>query len=166
MGRYSWSSRSTTEESKTLDIFWLKKNDYFCGFRSGTITWSRGDNVTGSIGIQVEVRSEPEPEGWVRLYYTSTSHSTGETTSLDYKVTLVTTRCNYGKYRWWFRCPLLGCGNRVGKLYLPPGAKYFGCRRCYHLTYESCRESHGWGARFAAQFGMTDGQLKKLLQGS
>ena len=30
----------------------------------------------------------------------------------------------------------------VGKLYLPPGELCFGCRHCYDLTYESCRESH------------------------
>jgi len=29
----------------------------------------------------------------------------------------------------------------VGKLYLPPGGKYFGCRHCYNLTYKSCQES-------------------------
>jgi hypothetical protein len=30
----------------------------------------------------------------------------------------------------------------VGKLYLPPGGKFFGCRQCYDLTYESCQRSH------------------------
>jgi hypothetical protein len=27
-------------------------------------------------------------------------------------------------------------------LYLPPGGKFFGCRQCYDLTYESCQRSH------------------------
>jgi hypothetical protein len=31
----------------------------------------------------------------------------------------------------------------VGKLYLPPGARYFGCRRCHELTYRSCQEHDG-----------------------
>ncbi len=26
------------------------------------------------------------------------------------------------------------------KLYLPPGGRYFGCRRCYDLTYESAQQ--------------------------
>lgn len=163
MGRWSWSDRSTVEDSKVLDVFWLRKNDYLCGYRSGTITWSRAGNVTGSIGIQVEVKNEPEPKGSVRLQYTSTTRSTEETTNLDYRIMLVTTRCNYGKHRWWFRCPLVGCGNRVGKLYLAPGAKYFGCRACYRLTYESCRESHGWAYRFAKTHGTTVGKMKKAL---
>ena len=165
MGRCSWSDRSTVEDSKVLDIFWLKKNDYLCGYRSGTITWSRAGNVTGSIGIQVEVRNEPEPGGWVRLHYTNTTYSTGEKADLDYKVTLVTSPCNYGKHRWWFLCPLVGCGKRVGKLYLAPGAKYFGCRSCYRLTYESCRERHGWAYRFAKSQGLTIGQMRSALSG-
>jgi hypothetical protein len=26
------------------------------------------------------------------------------------------------------------CNRRVGKHYLPPGARYFGCRHCYDFT--------------------------------
>ncbi len=33
------------------------------------------------------------------------------------------------------------CGRRVGKLYLPSGGRYYGCRHCYRLTYTSCQES-------------------------
>jgi hypothetical protein len=42
-----------------------------------------------------------------------------------------------------FLCPLITNGEaggaRVKKLYLPPGARHFGCRGCYHLTYTSCQ---------------------------
>jgi hypothetical protein len=31
------------------------------------------------------------------------------------------------------------CNRRAGKLYLPPGGRYFGCRQCYRLTYISCQ---------------------------
>jgi len=43
----------------------------------------------------------------------------------------------FGGLRWWFTCPLAGkrCIHRVAKLYLPPGARYFGCRDCHHLVY-------------------------------
>ncbi len=34
------------------------------------------------------------------------------------------------------------CGARVKKLYLPPGGRYFGCRRCHDVTYESA-QTHG-----------------------
>ncbi|MHC4354801.1 MAG: hypothetical protein ACYS0H_19035, partial [Planctomycetota bacterium] len=32
------------------------------------------------------------------------------------------------------------CGRRVGTLYLVSGGKYFGCRHCYNLSYESRNE--------------------------
>jgi hypothetical protein len=45
---------------------------------------------------------------------------------------------------FYFICPLVvngrACRRRVAKLYLPPGGEYFGCRHCYNLTYESCKE--------------------------
>jgi len=64
-------------------------------------------------------------------------------------IPLGTTRPNYGGLRWWFQCPLKGlsgrrCGRRVGKLYLPPGEAYFGCRACHELTYQS-RQEHRCG---------------------
>lgn len=48
------------------------------------------------------------------------------------------TRPHFGGVRWWFTCPSPSgrwCNRRVGKLYLPPGAVYFGCRQCHGLTY-------------------------------
>jgi hypothetical protein len=64
----------------------------------------------------------------------------------DLPIRLQTTVPRLGGRRWWFTCPLVvneqPCRRRVGKLYLPPGSKYYGCRTCYHLTYTSCQESH------------------------
>ena len=57
---------------------------------------------------------------------------------------VTTTRPRFGGLRWWFVCPLLvdgvACRRRVGKLYLPPRARYLGCRHCHQLTYRSCQE--------------------------
>jgi hypothetical protein len=30
----------------------------------------------------------------------------------------------------------------VEKLYLPMGARLFGCRKCHNLTYRSCQKAH------------------------
>ena len=164
MGRRSWSDRSTVEDSKVLDIFWLHRNDYLCGYRSGGITWRIGESVTGSIGIEVDVTND-NASGWARLRYTSTDRRTGEKTDQDYQISLLATRCNYGGLRWWLVCPVLGCGRKVAKLYLPPGARYFGCRHCYDLTYESCRQSNSAMYRFARSYGFTLGRLGKHLRG-
>lgn len=67
---------------------------------------------------------------------------------LDYLVRLATTTPHFGGIRWWFLCPLVlngnACSRRVGKLYLPPGANYFGCRHCHQLTYLSTRKSRAY----------------------
>jgi hypothetical protein len=48
----------------------------------------------------------------------------------------------------WTREGILQAGVRqAGRLYLPSGSRYFGCRACHDLTYTSCRESHKRGSR-------------------
>jgi hypothetical protein len=57
---------------------------------------------------------------------------------------LVSTPCHFGGVRWWFQCSGMSvgnpCGRRVGKLYLPPGERYFACRYCHNLIYKACKE--------------------------
>ncbi len=66
----------------------------------------------------------------------------------EYSVEIQHTEPNFGGKRYWFTCPLIvggkACLKRVGKLYLPPGSVYFGCRECHDLVYLSSRESHRW----------------------
>ena len=61
-------------------------------------------------------------------------------------VRLQTTATQFGGQRWSLACRLIvdgvACNRRVGKLYLPPGARYFGCRTCHRLTYRSCHQAH------------------------
>jgi hypothetical protein len=76
------------------------------------------------------MRTDPH----VRLQYTLTR--TGE--RLDYRVELVSTSPHYGGLRWWFLCPLRGCPRRVRKLYST--GKYYACRHCSQLNYQSQRE--------------------------
>ena len=91
---------------------------------------------------------------------------------VSYRVNLTTTKPLYGGLRWWFICPLSIesnlCKQRVGRLYLPPGGKYFGCRQCYGLTYTSCQESHKFDRMFnemAKSFpGTTGKEIRKLLE--
>jgi len=138
MGRYYFDKKDTVEDCRSVSISFLKKHDYLSenSCRSGGISWKNcyGEE-TSSIGIVV---STFEGEKYVRFYYTVTKRSSGEKTEYDYKVQLTTTRCNFGGVRYWFICPLsrngIYCGRRVGKVYCPPGANYYGCRHCYNLT--------------------------------
>ena len=89
---------------------------------------------------------------------------------MDYKVRLETTRPNFGGLRWWFICPLVrrdgGPPRRVAKLYLPHGAKYFGSREGYGLTYTSCQESgklRGLCRRLATEMGTEEATIRAAL---
>jgi hypothetical protein len=92
-----------------------------------------------SVGFEVDCTNLACP--WIRLSYRL--DRTGE--AVDYKIHLDTTDPHFGGWRFWFVCPLMAggrmCGRRVGKLYLPPSDRYFGCRQCYDLTYASCQRS-------------------------
>jgi len=90
---------------------------------------------------------------------------------MDYPVGLTTTPLPWGGVRWWFVCPLVvsgqACGRRVGKLYLPPGGRYFGCRHCYDLTYTSCQESHKFDGLYrmlAAETETSPAMVKRVLK--
>jgi hypothetical protein len=104
MGRYYWNKKNTVEDYRSVSISFLKRYDYFCGYRSGRIVWKNCyDEEKGSIGIAV---STTDSEKYARFYYTVTDRSSGEETDYDYKVNLTTTPCNFGGVRYWFICPL------------------------------------------------------------
>lgn len=59
------------------------------------------------------------------------------------------TPCNFGGAQPWLVCPGVACDPRVAILYGP--GKYFLCRHCYDLNYESQREDKGHRALRRAQ---------------
>jgi hypothetical protein len=83
------------------------------------------------------VEGEKRPEQ-VTLLYRHKSGLGGEWEDVREPVELAWTACNFGGERPWFICPGAGCGRRVAVLYGP--GRYFLCRRCYDLSYESQRE--------------------------
>jgi hypothetical protein len=68
----------------------------------------------------------------------------GSRESFEYRIALTTTPCFFGGERFWFSCPFQRngsqCERRVGVLYM--GERYFGCRKCLNLAYESQQETH------------------------
>jgi len=110
------------------------------------VTWGDDDDPDVEIGVRPEGSARDLPDdvdetraARFQLDYTVTSTATGETTEHEYPVRLEYTACHFGGVRPWFRCP--ACGERVGKLYLPPRRERFACRDCYDLGYTSSRRS-------------------------
>jgi hypothetical protein len=142
---YHWwrpNKKSIVEDCRSLDANrWMREGILKAGiWQSGSSCWYRDaerKQIASTISYELDTAGLAP---WVRLAYTFTK--SGE--DFDCKIRLTVTRPHFGGQRWWFICPLgvngRPCGRRVGKLYLPPGARYYGCRRCYGLTYRSCPE--------------------------
>lgn len=130
-------AKQEAELSNSLSIFWLKKHGYLDGgWRCGSIKWTYVlSGNKSSIGFNVNIGGDEDD--YIKLQYTYTNKWSGKKESLDYKVRLTTTPCNYGGVRYWFVCPLTKdgqyCGRRVGVIYNI--GKWFGCRHCGDICY-------------------------------
>ena len=123
---YRWDKKSVTLEHKRLDIRLLKKQN---GLKPGTlasISWSSNGESTGSIGYEIK-----ENRMVLKYQHRKKEQDWEEVIEI---VFFDQTRCHFGGYRTWFLCPK--CERRVAILYGP--GKYFLCRHCSNLTYESC----------------------------
>jgi hypothetical protein len=84
------------------------------------------------------VLGDEKPEK-VILTYRHRSGPGEEWQDVQQPVSLSWTACNFGGERPWFVCPGAACGRKVAILYGP--GRYFLCRHCCDLTYESQREN-------------------------
>jgi hypothetical protein len=138
MGRYSWGWKTAADNLRSIDINWLiKAGKYTEGsFASGMgITWTTsgfGRETKNSIDYDIDLCAETS---FLRLHYTINRSESENSINVDYQVFLEKTPCNIGGFRYWFICPGDQCSKRVTKLYFLN--KYFLCRHCHNLTYES-----------------------------
>jgi hypothetical protein len=145
-GRWEGHQKATTVEAcQVLNLASLAREGAFVGGARGTLEWP------GGCPISYAEFAVSATEGGLLLVLRY--RLVRPSVDVLQPVPLETTRPRFGGVRWWGRChlvadgaphPLVGpgvaCGRRVGKLYLPPGRVYFGCRRCYRLTYRSAQE--------------------------
>jgi hypothetical protein len=133
---YRWRKKSTVEASLSIGIGDFRGRLYH-GF-ANSIAWTWGSGNKSSIGYFVD---RNDAGLTIVLHY-----RWGDTEDVRIPVRLQATRTNFNGKRWWFTCPLIVggvvCNRRVGQLHLPPGARYFGCRHCHDLTYQSCQTAH------------------------
>ena len=133
--RYRFDKKTTTGECNGLDVRKLHREG---ALRPGALfssSWSGFDRETGSISGSVS-------RDRVILSYRHRSGLGADWEDVKEPVPLEWTPCNFGGERPWFVCPgvvnRIACGRRVAILYGP--GKYFLCRHCYDLRYESQRE--------------------------
>jgi hypothetical protein len=138
------TKKAVVEDCLALDIGLLKRRGALRVGASSedSVRWARGLGQASVVAYETTV---PDAAGGVlQLRYTVTPWLTNTPEEYDYAVRLTATRPHFGRLRWWFVCPLAqrggACNRLVGKLYLPPGRRYFGCRCCHNLTYRSAQQ--------------------------
>lgn len=145
-GRWSWHNRrATVEESLILNINKLAKDGCFNkSITVGLLTWryasgARKGQFISSIGYEYTKESNK-----ITLKYRQ-----NDTDDIVLPIRISTTHQPQGGSRYWFTCPNNYCGRRAYKLYMAPGTRYFLCRECHNLSYESCNESHKYDSLYA-----------------
>lgn len=123
-------SRLIGENCRRVDVrAWHRAGTLHEGY-SGSWSWHRGSEHSGSIGYSIE-------RACAVLRYAA------DGVAITERVTLAKTPCHFGGSRTWFRCPR--CAARVAVLYMS-GAR-FACRHCQHVAYASQSEDpigRGW----------------------
>jgi hypothetical protein len=152
---YRFGKKTTVEECHSLDVRRLNREGLLKPGWGFSWSWSRSGQKTASIGGLVE--GGDRAERMVLLF----SHRSGpsvEWEGVRQSVTLEWTPCSFGGQRPWFVCSGAGCGRRVAVLYEP--GRYFLCRHCYDLSYQSQRDNKVCWALHRAQ------EIRQRLGGS
>jgi hypothetical protein len=153
---YRFDKKTTTGECHSVDVRYLHREGLLKSGRWFSLRWSRADRETGSIRGVVSGDDRPEQ---VTLLYRHRRGLGSEWEDVREPVELAwTAACNFGGQRPWFICPGAGCGRRVAILYGP--GKYFLCRHCYDLSYQSQRDNKMYRALHRAQ------DIRRRLGGS
>src|SRR5829696_5484481 len=133
---YGFDKKTTTGECHSIDVRYLHREGLLKPGRWFSLRWSRADRETGSIQGVVSGGDLPSH---VTLLYRHRRGLGSEWEDVRESVELTWTACNFGGQRSWFICPGAGCGRRIALLY--GLGRYFLCRHCYDLVYESQREN-------------------------
>lgn len=138
-GRWGWHRPAPlAEHSRSLDLTQLAADGTLRPGAAGALEWRKPD---GAVVASVRYAVEPGPV--LRLSYRVTRQGV-DPQDVSLPVRLVRLPAPRGGGRWVGICPLavngVPCGRRAAKFFLPPGAVYFGCRRCHRLAYRSSRE--------------------------
>ncbi len=125
-----FDKKKTIEETKRIDIRFMKKRGFLKPSVQGTLMWSSGGQPRGNINfscrkdyLKLDFNYRYNREGWQPV---------------EQKIWFDRTPCNYGGERLWFKCP--SCTRRVAVLC--SGGKLFLCRHCYDLPYSSKQEGY------------------------
>jgi len=141
-GRHEYAKTPTVGECASLSINGVDEFTESPGL-GGKIWWGESQEEADRLMFVTSEGESAIADGRPRRlrfrYQTEEADSGDVLDEFDYSAQLDYTACHFGGYRPWFRCP--ACGDRVAKLYLPPGRYRLACRECYELGYHTSRTS-------------------------
>jgi len=139
----TYTKKYTVEDCRELSVFDLCREGVIGPNACTRGAWAWWNSRTGERTASICYAVKSVERGYLLLTLSYTF--TGEAEPVNMGILIEPTRPHFGGVRYWFRCPLIVSGNRclrrVGKLFLPPRGRYFGCRRCYGLAYRSSQDS-------------------------
>ena len=141
-GRYYRANKKVpVEDCLFLDVNILAKRKCFVPdiHSKGSIRWFDGNKRKKVASCHFEVYRPGKLDPMLQIRFSENGQA------IDQTFRLQATRPHFGGERWCFLCPCGfdgdSCNRRVGKLYLPPGEDFFGCRHCHDLTYLGSQKS-------------------------
>jgi len=120
-----------------IENWWIARKFKGCAYYASSIVWGDEDNERLRINYEFDLRQDSGYRPELRLSYVVVED--GEKREIRYTVYLYESALHFGGTRYWFACPLYKgqtpCARRIGVLYF--NGRYFGCRHCFDLTYQS-----------------------------
>jgi hypothetical protein len=112
--------RILKEDCLLLSIYDLKRSKVFeKSHYSGLISWNNQGTCINNLSILVN-----RAQKYIDLKYWLGGYNGNNEELIEYRVTLTTSICNYGRERYWFSCPNYQnkhyCNKKVAILYLAP----------------------------------------------
>lgn len=128
-GWYRWNKQTTIEETKRIDIRYMKKAGLLKPGFGGSLSWNRAGEPCGDIRYICF-------DNYLQLNFRFRYGTDVDWQPVEQKIHFDRSRCNYGGERLWFLCP--NCNRRVALLC--SDGPLFLCRHCYQLPYGSQNE--------------------------
>jgi len=140
MGRERWSTRLLVERCRAVDVESMQRDGVF-GSPWGTSWKFLWLDASGNADAYLDYAVFRSEGLWLQLGRELRDHGRAIQLAGELRIRVTSTRPHFGRRRFWFLCPFVrdgkACGRRVGRLYLPPGEQFIGCRICPNLIHES-----------------------------
>ena len=128
-GRWPRTRDGLFEQVRRIDVRQLQREGVLRTGWTGAYSWTTDGKPSASVSLVFV-------DDVLLLGYEYRPRGAGEPITVERRVHIEWTPCNYGGRRSWFRCP--ACGHRMAHVFVAD--ERIACRRCLNLRYASQTE--------------------------